>query len=222
MPPMQRLRDAAGRIARPGLVMAHRLRPGTFTFAGSEYRYFAHPYNETWRNERAVELPLVLRALDERPGARVLEVGNVLAHYGRSGHEVIDKYEAAPGVRGIDVVELDPADKYDLIVTISTLEHVGLDEEVRDPAKPRRAVERMTAALAPGGMLLVTVPLAYNEDLDRDLREGLIGFDEVGFLKRVSASNRWVEVAAAESAGIAYGTPYACANGLAVGIVRAG
>jgi SAM-dependent methyltransferase len=222
MPPMQRLRDAAGRIARPGIVLAHRVRPGTFTFAGVEYRYFAHPYNETWRNERAVELPIVLRALDERPGARVLEVGNVLAHYGRGGHEVIDKYEAAPGVRAVDVAELDPADKYDLIVTISTLEHVGLDEDVRDPAKPRRAVERMVSALAPGGMLLVTVPLAYNENLDRDLREGLIGFDQVGFLKRVSASNRWAEVPAAEAAEIAYGTPYQYANGLAVGTLRAG
>jgi SAM-dependent methyltransferase len=219
---MQRLRDAAGRIARPGLVMAYRMRPGTFTLAGVEYRYFAHPYNETWRNERRVELPIVLRALDERPGARVLEVGNVLAHYGRRGHDVVDKYETAPGVRSIDVVDLDPADRYDLVVTISTLEHVGLDEEEREPGKPRRAVERMASVLAPGGMLLVTVPIDYNAALDSDLREGRIGFDELHFLKRISSNNRWLEVPAAETAGIAYGTPYASANGVAVGIVRAG
>jgi hypothetical protein len=220
MPPMQRLRDAAGRLARPGIVMAHKLRPGTFTLAGEEYRNFVHPYNETWRNERAVELPIVLRALDERPGARVLEVGNVLAHYGRSGHDVVDKYETGSGVRGIDVVDLEPTEAYDLVVTISTLEHVGLDEEQRDPAKPRLAVERMAGALAPGGMLLATVPLGYNEDLDRDLRGGRIEFDELRYLKRVSPANRWIEIPAAESAGIAYGKPYECANGLAVGIRR--
>ena len=37
-----------------------RLRPaGTFVFAGHVYRYFRHPYNATWRNERAVEIPIV-------------------------------------------------------------------------------------------------------------------------------------------------------------------
>jgi hypothetical protein len=76
---MQSLRPVAGRILRAGVAAARRLRPGSFTFAGREYRYFEHPYNETWRNGRAVELPIVLGALDERPGARVLELGNVLA-----------------------------------------------------------------------------------------------------------------------------------------------
>jgi SAM-dependent methyltransferase len=211
-----------GRIARSATAAVRRLRAGTFTFAGAEYRYFVHAYNETWRNERAVELPIVLGALDEHQGARVLEIGNVLAHYGRGGHDVVDKYESAPGVRSVDVVELDAPEPYDLVVTISTLEHVGFDEDVRDPDKPRLAVERMAGVLAPGGTLLVTVPLGYNEALDRDLREGRIAFDELRFLKRVSRDNRWLEVPASEVEGVAYGTPYKWANGLAVGIRHAG
>jgi len=209
-----------GRIARPVIAAVRRLRPGKFNFAGSEYRYFVHAYNETWRNERAVELPIVLRALDEHHGARVLEIGNVLAHYGRGGHDVVDKYEAAPGVRSVDIVELEAPDPYDLVVTISTLEHVGFDEDVRDPDKPRQAVERMAGVLAPGGTLLVTVPLGYNEALDGDLRDGRIAFDELRFLKRVSSDNRWLEVPASEVEGVSYGTPYPWANGLAVGIRR--
>jgi hypothetical protein len=211
-----------GRIARSAIAAARRLRGGTFTFAGAEYRYFVHAYNETWRNERAVELPIVLRALDEHEGGRVLEIGNVLAHYGRRGHDVVDKYECAPGVRSVDVVELDAPEPYDLVVTISTLEHVGFDEDVRDPDKPRQAVERMAGALSPGGTLLVTFPLGYNEALDGDLRAGRIAFDEVRFLKRVSSDNRWLEVPASEVEEIRYGTPYPWANGLAVGIRRAG
>jgi hypothetical protein len=209
-----------GRIARPVIAAIRRLRPGKFTFAGAEYRYFVHAYNETWRNERAVELPIVIRALDEHRGARVLEIGNVLAHYGRRGHDVVDKYEAAPGVRSVDVVELQAPEPYDLIVTISTLEHVGFDEDVRDPDKPRQAVERMAGALGPSGTLLVTVPLGYNDALDRDLRAGRIAFDELRFLKRISSDNRWLEVTEAEVEGVAYGTPYKWANGLAVGIRR--
>jgi SAM-dependent methyltransferase len=209
-----------GRIARPVIAAVRRLRPGKFTFAGAEYRYFVHAYNETWRNERAVELPIVLRAVDEHRGARVLEIGNVLAHYGRAGHDVVDKYEAAPGVRSVDVVELQAPEPYDLVVTISTLEHVGFDEDVRDPDKPRQAVERMAGALAPGGTLLVTVPLGYNDALDRDLRAGRIEFDELRFLKRISSDNRWLEVTESEVEGVAYGAPYKWANGLAVGIRR--
>jgi hypothetical protein len=207
-----------GRIARSATAAIRRLRPGTFTFAGADYRYFVHAYNETWRNERAVELSIVMRALDEHRGARVLEIGNVLAHYGRAGHDVVDKYEAAAGVRSIDVVELQAPEPYDLVVTISTLEHVGFDEDVRDPDKPRQAVERMAGALAPGGTLLVTVPLGYNDSLDRDLRAGRIAFDELRFLKRISSDNRWLEVTESEVEGVAYGAPYKWANGLAVGI----
>jgi SAM-dependent methyltransferase len=209
-----------GRIARTAVAAARRVRPGTFAFAGADYRYFVHAYNTTWRNERAVELPIVMRALDERPGARVLEIGNVLAHYGRGGHDVVDKYESAPGVRSVDVVDLAAVEPYDLVVTISTLEHVGFDEDVRDPDKPRRAVERMADVLAPGGKLLVTVPLGYNHALDRDLHEGRVGFDELRFLKRISRDNRWREVPAAEVEDVAYGSPFKWANGLAVGVRR--
>lgn len=209
------------RAADLAVASVRRLRPGSFAFAGASYRYFVHPYNTTWRNERAVELPIVLRALDEHRGARVLEVGNVLAHYGRRGHDVVDKYESARGARSVDVVELEAAEPYDLVVTISTLEHVGFDEEERDPGKPRRAVDRMASVLAPGGTLLVTAPVGYNESLDGDLLEGRIAFDELRFLKRVSPRNDWREVPASEMRGVAYGTPYPWANGLAVGIRRA-
>jgi hypothetical protein len=38
---------------------------------------------------------------------------------------VLDKYEQAPGVINEDVVSFSPPQKYDLIVSVSTLEHVG-------------------------------------------------------------------------------------------------
>src|SRR3954451_22447894 len=77
----------------------------TFVVDGRERRLFVHRYNETWRNERAVEVPLVVEALDAHP---VLEVGNVLGHYGHCGHTVVDKYERAPGVLNVDVLDFAP------------------------------------------------------------------------------------------------------------------
>jgi len=37
----------------------------TFTFQGSSYSYFFHEYNRTWRNPRAVEIPIVWRIVEE-------------------------------------------------------------------------------------------------------------------------------------------------------------
>jgi hypothetical protein len=101
---------------------------------------------------------------------------------------VLDKYDPAPHVLNEDVIYFKPVEKYDAIISISTLEHVGWDEDVRDPAKFITAVRNLTEnCLAPGGCMLVTVPLGYNTYLDDNLAMGADYFNEKYFLKRVSA-----------------------------------
>lgn len=56
--------------ARPGA-------PGRFfTFRGKQYRYFYHRYNQTWKNERAVEIPIARELVQEYRGRSILEVGS--------------------------------------------------------------------------------------------------------------------------------------------------
>ncbi|MEW5762762.1 MAG: hypothetical protein AB1776_06150, partial [Bacillota bacterium] len=191
-----------------------------FEFRGRKYHYFFHYYNRTWENERAVEIPIVWEIVKEFQGRRVLEVGNVLAHYFPVAHEILDKYEKAPGVLNKDVVEFIPAGKYDLIVSISTLKHVGWDEEQQEPEKVLRAVEVLKEALAPGGQMVVTLPVGYNPEMDKMLADGRLSFNECYGLKRISAANEWVEVPWQEVLGLEYGKPYPCANGLVVGIIE--
>jgi hypothetical protein len=195
-----------------------RARRGGFDFAGERYRYHSAAYNTTWRNERTVEVPIALRFLRRHGGGRTLEVGNVLGHYGEAGHDVLDKYERAPGVANADVMDFEPSAGYRAIVAISTLEHVGFDEEPRDAGKAPRALERLTSWLLPGGALLVTLPLGYNAALDELLWSGDVCFDELRFMRRVSADNRWRESTAAEVRGSRYGAPYPWANAIAVGL----
>jgi hypothetical protein len=194
-----------------------------FWFAGEPYRYLFHSYNTTWRNERTIEVPLAARVLDRHRGERALEVGNVLRNYLGERHlalgwETIDRYEVAPGVRNLDVIEHRPTDPYGVIVSVSTLEHVGWDEAPRDATKAPRAIGLMHQWLAPDGELLVTIPLGYNPLLDRRLIEGTPLFDRMSFMRRVDAKNRWVEVRAEEVRGARYGTPYPFANVVAVGL----
>jgi len=157
--------------------LIHLRPPGTFTLQGQTYRYFYHPYNTTWKNERAVEIPIILEKIQfyHYQGGRILEVGNVLSHYVHFQHDIVDKYDKTTGVINQDVVDFQPLsenDKYDLIVSISTIEHVGWDETPRDPKKIPLALENLaTKCLAPGGEIVVTLPIGYNAYLDKLLKE---------------------------------------------------
>jgi uncharacterized protein DUF268 len=170
-----------------------RVRPGgSFEWDGQSVPLFHHRYHYTWMNERCVELALARRVLDEHPGASILEVGNVLGHYMDTGHTVVDLYERAPGVVNEDVADFDPGRRYDLILSLSTIEHVGFDEDVIDPDKPLRAVERLRGLLEPGGLLWLTVPVGYNPSLDERVRDGRLPADRVRALRR--ERGRWGEV----------------------------
>jgi SAM-dependent methyltransferase len=152
-------------------------------------------------NERAVEVPIFRALLAGHDPARLLEVGNVLSHYGPLNHAVVDRYERAEGVVNRDVMEIGPPGPLDLIVSISTLEHVGWDEEPRDPDKAARAIEHLRGLLAPGGRLVFSVPAGYNPGLDRRLAAGEVELSELGALGRDRGGWREIEPRTALAAG---------------------
>lgn len=193
---------------------------GHFVLNGCRYPYFRHTYNRAFDNERTVEVALVRAVLAAFAGGRVLEVGNVLKHYTPTlRHDVVDKYEQSPGVINEDIASFEPAGRYDLVVSISTLEHVGWDEDPKDPAKVERVVHRIREQmLAPGGAFVVTMPLGYNPHLDRSWERGSLGFDRYYHLMKISAANRWREATREEVRGATYG-PYQRANAIVVGVI---
>lgn len=192
-----------------------------FVFRGKQYEYFYHPYNFTWASERIVEVPIGVAAVQRASGQRILEVGNVLGHYIHRSHDVLDKYERAPGVTNCDVIGFRGRAPYDLIVSISTLEHVGWDvPEEKDPQKVVGAVKRLASLLAPGGTLLVTVPLGYNNDLDRLIDQRKLPFTRQFFLKRTSEANEWREAVYDEVRGAVYNSPFFAANAILIGLIE--
>jgi hypothetical protein len=135
-------------------------------------RCLVHPYNTTWRNERAIEIPIAQWFIAQREG-RGLEVGHVLGHYQRGlSHTVLDLYERAAGVINEDVAEYTPSSPFDWIVSVSTLEHVGRDETPKDPAKAGHAISNLQSMLKPSGRMLITAPLGYSPGLDRVIEDG--------------------------------------------------
>ena len=180
----------------------------TFTLQNGTYRYFYNLYNITWKNERAVEIPVAWDAVRANSHQRILEVGNVLSWYFPISHDVLDKYEIAEGVINEDIVDFNPQQKYDLIVSISTIEHIGWDERPREPAKILRAVEHLKSLLALGGRLLITAPLGYNQALDEYLQTARFNFTTCCFLQRQTRKTEWMEIDAAKASAAINGKPY--------------
>ena len=206
-------------------LLIHLKPPGTFTLQGQTYHYFYHHRSTTWKNERAVEVPIILEKIQSCRGGRILEVGNVLSNYVHFQHDIVDKYDKeADGVINQDVVDFQPSEneKYDLIVSISTIEHVGWDETPRDPKKIPLALENLTnKCLAPGGEIVVTLPIGYNAYLDKLLKEDKKRFTEQYYLKRISDDNKWIEVGGGGNPREAkYNTPFPYANVLVIGIIK--
>jgi hypothetical protein len=171
----------------------------TFQLGGQTYPY------PGWNvhGERRVEIPVALAYLvaHRLDGARTLEVGNVLRHATTVSRTVLDKYEKGPGIVNEDIVDYSPAAPYDVVLAISTLEHVGFDEDQQDLGKFQRAVEHLYGrCLAAGGNMLISVPLGYHPEVDRIVLGGHLGWGEVHVMVHCSALGEWKEVAAGELA----------------------
>jgi hypothetical protein len=204
-----------------GVYRVYLQRPSSFVFRGKTYQYFHHWYGLTYLIERIVEVPIVWDRVQAYDGRRILEVGNCLSHFFPKQHDVLDKYDTEDGVMHEDIVDFKPSAPYDLIVSISTIEHVGWDEPRKDPNKTAVALENMISCLAPGGEMMVTWSLGYNPDIDRLFREQRLRFSETYFMQRVSHySNRWEQVEWEQVEHARYGSPYRSGNAIVIGIVR--
>ena len=153
-------------------------------------------------NERIVEIPWFVA---QKPSGATLDAGSALNHvsyldvvqpFVSDLHIVTLVYEgSAYPERGIsylyaDLRELPYSDAvFDTVASISTIEHIGMDNSGYGVRAPRAsdpgveaqvAVQELGRVLKPGGTLLLTVPYGLREDhgnlrqLDREDLELLI------------------------------------------------
>lgn len=192
----------------------------SFELDGKKYKYFYPlPSNKDWLNERCVEIPIVWSLVKKYRGKEILEVGNVLPNYFHVRHDVLDKYEQADGVINEDVVNYKPSKRYDLIVSISTIEHVGWEEKPQESKKIVKAIDNLKNLLLWGGELAVTLPIGFNPELNKFFDEGTIKFDKLHCLKR-TAKIIWTEASWDDIKGLEFDTPFRGANGLLIGYIR--
>ena len=191
-----------------------------FKFNGKTYNYFANEYNNTWRNERAVEIPIIWEIVKRNFNKNILEVGNVLSNYFTVNHDIVDKYEKVNAVINKDIVDFDNNKRYDLIISISTLEHVGWDERPRNPSKILRAIDNLKKIIVPKGKIVITLPIGQNYYLDDLIMKKKIDFSNMFYLKRISKGNKWKQVNRGKIKNLKYGSPFKAANGIIIGIIE--
>ena len=153
-------------------------------FAAQEGLWFNPPISVAYEegrvrpamtNERIVELPYVFRALSRaEPGTSVLDIGaaesTVAFSLASLGYDVtaldLRPYPLVhPRLKSVegDIRERDPGTTFDVVLCISTLEHIGLatygeNASGADDSSDGRALERIRTLTRPGGVLVLTVP----------------------------------------------------------------
>lgn len=153
----------------------------------------------------------------------ILEIGNVLSHYGEAPWRVVDRYEQAAGVVNADITTWRPSERFGLAVSISTIEHIGFDEEVQDQTGTRivAAIENVRDnCLLDGGEFVFTVPIGYNPALDRLILDRHPAVAIGAFMRRVGTFD-WRQVTLGEALGTRFGNPFPYANAIMIGRVPA-
>ena len=200
-----------------------------FEFRKKKLNYHIAQYNTTFLNERTVEIPIIIDYINQYKNKKILEIGNVLSHYFNVSHIIVDKYEKGDNLVNSDILDYDSQDKYDLIVSISTFEHIGFDEYNRygkdetgkgSPDAVLKAIEFTKNLLTSEGLFIFTIPLGFNAFLNSKLKNNELKLTELNYMKRISSSNEWKQVSYDDVEGIRYGYPYICANGILVGIFK--
>jgi hypothetical protein len=192
-----------------------------FVFQGKRYKYFYHFYNRTVAGERIVEIPIARAMLNKYKGENILEVGNVLSHYYKVSHDILDKYEKGNGVINKDIIEVTFNKKYDLILSVSTMEHVGHNYgEPKEPEKFLKGIENLKKYLNPEGKIFITVPVNYhNKFMGNLIRENKMPFTSHYYMKRINVLNEWKEVDWKEAVETAdYDSHFANANAIYIGV----
>ena len=198
-------------------VIIPRLRAGEFLYKGERLPYLYHAYNMTWASERCIEAPIGQWWVKKHPAAEVLEVGNVLSHYGLIQHQVLDKFEKGPGVINEDILTFQPREKFRLIVSISTFEHIGYDDEAAGSSSEKilAAIEACRSLLKAGGLLVITIPVNYNPELDEMIKQDRLPPNMRTFFLRKGYTD-WVEADQATAMTARYKNPFPYANAVMV------
>lgn len=172
--------------------------------------------------ERIVEYPFIFKNIRGLKKGRILDVGCCGSYFitqlAALGHEVhgIDirrhpvKFPKVKTVQGDIRKTTYPNDFFDVVIAISTLEHIGIESKTygirhEDPEGDKKAIREMTRILKPNGKMIVTLPYGKGKRVDirtynaHSLKELLSGLKIEVIEFYVLKNEYWIRVPKAEA-----------------------
>ncbi|MBN2038801.1 MAG: hypothetical protein JW864_02095 [Spirochaetes bacterium] len=142
-----------------------------------------------------------------------------MSYYFSCNHFIIDKFEHSTGVLNVDILDYAPKEKFDLIISIPTIEHVGYDDSVWNERNPENAIKYIKDNLiAKEGLGVITIPYGYNPYLDSCIKNGRLKEYDICYFKNISNLN-WKQCSFNEITDSKYDEKYHNAEALAVIII---
>lgn len=169
------------------------MRGIAWTVGGQEYPYLV----PTEGHERDIEMPWGRRLLARARG-RTLEVGNCTQRIWPDlpRRDIVCQYDELGGTQTVhreDICYFDRGVRYNLIVSLSTFEHVGNEYGPYIDSKAIEAVTHCMRLLAPRGRLAFTIPCGFHGALERWVVDHRDDWRSLALMVRVSDDNEWVE-----------------------------
>lgn len=195
----------------------HKTTSRKFTFNNTSLTYCTNNYNHTWGCERAIEIAIARQFLRSNKQTRILEVGCVLPHYQSANWDVLDKFEQGNNIINQDILDYKAVKKYNTIVCISTIEHIGIDDSKKDTSLSIKTIESLKKLLSKKGKLFITFPFGYHKVLDKYVLSHKNVFTHSAAMVRISPWNTWKQVPLSQLKNKKYGWPYNNANGIFIG-----
>ena len=148
--------------------------------------YFYHTYNSTISNERCVEVSLGMEFVKKNPN--FIEVGAVLPYYGIDAKRIIDCFDP----KGDDEKRLSECDiRGENVLCISTLEHFGTSEYGNKKRSNLEALAGLLQIITTSKNYLITIPLGFNKELDKQLAFILPELNCYGFRRSIETPLEW-------------------------------
>jgi len=151
------------------------------------------------RTARSVEIALGKLAFERFKGQYILEVGNTLHQYIGGYHLCVDQFDPEQRVIQKDILGFEAFGAFDLVISISTIEHIGYDttyhgNEKKEGWRAVQATRHCYNLMRDGGSLLATWDIGANPFLDLAIEQKVIPFGSYYYLAQDPETLQWSEI----------------------------
>jgi len=174
--------------------------------------YFNHQYNGTINNERAIEIVLAKRYLENYDN--VIEIGAVMPYYGFDSHEIYDPFDPHPKSIKKFAEEVNISNRN--ILSISTIEHFGEGEcsSIYKDIEGNKSFLFLNKLNSFSQSYFITVPIGWNIEMDNYIKNNISEFSWFGYFK-VNTDPLWeICFDLNKIMSFKYGYPFTSANSI--------